>query len=534
MPMAVVTTIIASLFVSLTIVPFLGSRMLAEHHDPRGNIFLRGLKWLISKTYAKVLHVGLDHPKWTLFLTGILMVGVLSQAGKAGFSVFPASERPMLYIDVETAPGTNIERTNAIAVMVDSVLGTRLAPEMRNRLAWGDSLPPVSVYPGGGAPALVTWWATNVGKGNPRIYYNVIPRNENPELAQLFVQLQERTPPSVKRALIDELRGAFQSVPGAKITVKDFEQGPPIEAPVAIRVFGENLDTLRAVAARVEKTIAETEGTLYTSNPTKTIKTDLSIQINKDKAVTMGIPVAEVDRMVRLAIAGLNFGNFTAKQDGEEYNINLTLPKSGTYSDLNVLKNLYVNSLTGASIPLGQIAEVSFKASPNTITHYNKDRYAIVSAFVKSGYTALAVNQKIMAELSAMDFPRGYSYVVAGEIESSQRSFGGLGTIILITVFGLLAVLVLEFKTFKSTLIVLSVIPLGIIGAVLMLLATGYPFSFTVVVGLIALMGIEVKNSILLVDFTNQLRVDGRGLDDAIQEAGEIRFVPILLTSLTI
>jgi multidrug efflux pump subunit AcrB len=85
-----------------------------------------------------------------------------------------------------------------------------------------------------------------------------------------------------------------------------------------------------------------------------------------------------------------------------------------------------------------------------------------------------------------------------------------LGAIVLVTIFGLLAVLVLEFKTFKSTVIVLSVIPLGIIGAILMLLATGYPFSFTVVVGLIALMGIEVKNSILLVDFTNQLRAEGK------------------------
>jgi multidrug efflux pump subunit AcrB len=96
-----------------------------------------------------------------------------------------------------------------------------------------------------------------------------------------------------------------------------------------------------------------------------------------------------------------------------------------------------------------------------------------------------------------------------------------------------MAVLILEFGTFKSTLIVLSVIPLGIIGAVAMLLLAGYPFSFTAVVGLIALMGIEVKNSILLVDFTNQLRQEGRSIDEAVQEAGEIRFVPILLTSLT-
>jgi multidrug efflux pump subunit AcrB len=132
-----------------------------------------------------------------------------------------------------------------------------------------------------------------------------------------------------------------------------------------------------------------------------------------------------------------------------------------------------------------------------------------------------------------MQFPNNYHYVVAGEVESKQESFGGLGTIILVTIFGFIGVLILEFKSFKSSLIVLSVIPLGIIGAIFMLLITGYPFSFVAVIGLIALVGIEVKNTILLVDFTNQLRKQGRSLEDAIREAGEIRFVPIVLTSLT-
>ena len=99
--------------------------------------------------------------------------------------------------------------------------------------------------------------------------------------------------------------------------------------------------------------------------------------------------------------------------------------------------------------------------------------------------------------------------------------------------FAFIGILVLEFRTFKSTMIVLSVIPLGIIGALLMLYFTGNPLSFTGSIGFIALIGIEVKNSILLVDFTNQLRAEGRSLDDAIKEAGEIRFVPIVLTSFT-
>ena len=118
-------------------------------------------------------------------------------------------------------------------------------------------------------------------------------------------------------------------------------------------------------------------------------------------------------------------------------------------------------------------------------------------------------------------------------MESREQSFGGLGTIILITVFGFLAVLILEFGTIKSTLIVLSVIPLGIIGAIAALLLTGNPFSFVAIIGLIALIGIEVKNSILLVDFTNHLREEGMPLVEAIKEAGEVRFVPIVLTSLT-
>ncbi|HLP16450.1 MAG TPA: efflux RND transporter permease subunit, partial [Bacteroidota bacterium] len=129
--------------------------------------------------------------------------------------------------------------------------------------------------------------------------------------------------------------------------------------------------------------------------------------------------------------------------------------------------------------------------------------------------------------------PSGYTYEMGGELKSREESFGGFGGIIIITIFLFIAVLILEFKTFKSTLIVLSVIPLGIVGAVLALLMTGNSFSFVAIVGLVALAGIEVKNTILLVDFTNQLRLQGRPLADAIRESAKTRFLPILLTTLT-
>jgi len=198
-----------------------------------------------------------------------------------------------------------------------------------------------------------------------------------------------------------------------------------------------------------------------------------------------------------------------------------------------VFRKIYVATYNGTLIPLNQIADIQFQTSPTNIKHYDKDRYTTVTAFVQSGYNTAKVTDGILKQLDAMPFPKDTHYVAAGDIEASQESFGGLGTIILITIFGLLGILILEFKTFKGTLIVLSVIPLGIIGAVAALLLSGNTFSFVAVIGLIALIGIEVKNSILLVDYTDQLRRDGKTINEAIEEAGETRFIPIILTTLT-
>lgn len=508
LPMAVVTTVLASLIVSLTIVPFLSSRLLKQAHNPEGNIFLRALKRLISGSYSRLLNVALQRPVVTLLVALAIFGGALVLGRRLGFGLFPASEKPQFLINIETPDGNSLGETNKVARYVESQL--KQDPAIRH-------------------------FTTNVGKGNPRIYYNIIQRNESANFSQFFVQLND-VEPAEKRVLIDKYRDRFALYPNAKIEVKDFEQGPAQEAPVAIRVFGENLDTLRSVAARVETILKQTPGTIYVNNPLATRKTDLRIKINKEKAGLLGLSIADINRTIRLAVAGLNVGTFKAPDaqgvGTDDYTINVTLPKGRT-TDQSVLSNLYVNTVTGGAVPLRQVADLQFETGTNLIRHYDKDRYTSVTAFVKTGYLVDNVYGDVLTKLNAMKFPAGFRFQAAGELESREQSFGGLGTIILITVFGFLAVLILEFGTIKSTLIVLSVIPLGIIGAIAALLLTGNPFSFVAIIGLIALIGIEVKNSILLVDFTNQLREQGMPLVDAIKEAGEIRFVPIVLTSLT-
>jgi multidrug efflux pump subunit AcrB len=156
-----------------------------------------------------------------------------------------------------------------------------------------------------------------------------------------------------------------------------------------------------------------------------------------------------------------------------------------------------------------------------------------VSSFVKTGYNTDKVTKEILEKVAELKVPEGLKLIPSGEIESRKESFGGIGTAILVAIFGIFAILILEFRTFKSTIIVLSVIPLGIIGGLVMLYFTGYTLSFAAAIGFVALIGIEIKNSILLVDFTNQLREQGTPLDEAIIKAGEIRFLPVLLTTLT-
>jgi multidrug efflux pump subunit AcrB len=189
--------------------------------------------------------------------------------------------------------------------------------------------------------------------------------------------------------------------------------------------------------------------------------------------------------------------------------------------------------LAGAQIPLSQIALTGFADSPTIIQHYNNDRSITVSSSVRTGYNTDRVTKEILAEAGKLKLPEGFRIIPSGEIESRRESFAGIGSAILVAVFGIFAILILEFGTFKSTLIVLSVIPLGFIGGLTMLWITGYDLSFAAAIGFVALIGIEIKNSILLVDFTNQLRKEGIPLEKAIIEAGEIRFLPVLLTTLT-
>ncbi len=511
LPLAVIASVGASLLVSLTVVPFLASVMLKPEHG-KGNRTFQLLTSAIETVYRPLLSVALSHRKTTLALALGLVLGSLVLVPQIGFGLFPKAGLSQFMIQIETDDGTSLPETDRAAQFVESTL--RQFPEVRMT-------------------------ATVVGKGHPQVYYNVGPRSESATVADVMAEIEPMSPERSER-LIERIRDAVAEFPGAHIELHEFQNGPPVDAPLALRLLGSDNDALREGAAKIERALRGVPGTRDVRNPSADRRIDLRLRVDREGAALFGVAVPDVDRAVRLAIGGVNAGSFHEPGADEPRPIRVVVERESDARfggakrpSLGVLDHVYVPNQNHAAVPLGQVARLDLEPSPTAIRHYDRERAATVTAQIVNGYNTNAVTSAAMLRLNQIELPTGVRMVVAGEVESRKESFGGMGTAVVIAAFGLLAVLVLEFRTFRGTLIVASVLPLGAVGGLVALLVTGYTLSFTASIGFIALMGIEIKNSILLVDYTNQLRKAGLGLDNAIQKAGEARFVPVLFTTLT-
>jgi multidrug efflux pump subunit AcrB len=504
LPLAVVFTVLASMIVALTIIPLLASLVLRGRETAEGNVLLRGLHRGISNTYRPILHRVMRHRIAALVVSALMVAGSFALVPQIGFSLFPKAGVPQFLVQIEAEDGASLTATDAIARRVEERLAKN--PQVEN-------------------------FFTTVGNNNPQIYYNEVPAATKANVAEIFAALKTYDP-KASPAVLAALQREFAEISGARIVVKEFENGPPIEAPIAVRIFADDLDVLARYSADVEQVLSKVEGTRSVNNKLRVRRTDLRVVVDKPKAAMLGVTEAEIDRAVRLAFAGIEVGKFR-ESDGDQYAIQVALPR-GERATLDNWPKIQVQSAaTGAYLPIAQVAELAFESAPPVIQRYNRERSATVTAFVGDGHNVDRLTRATAAELNKIAWPAGVRWNFGGEVESREESFGGLGGAILIAAFGILAILVLEFGSFRGTLIVASVIPLGFIGGILGLWLTGYSLSFMAAIGFVALIGIEIKNSILLVEFTDQLRTEGVELRAAIEQAGEIRFLPVVLTTMT-
>ena len=503
LPVAVLGTVAASLLVSLTIVPFLASRILPHEESEHGNAFLQAVNSGIQRFYQPVLHWGLTHPWRALGVSTLLIFSGLGLVPLIGSSLFPPAETPYFLVQVTASEGTAIPATSRAVDVVEKALQGE-----------------------GEVQAVMS----NIGRGNPQIFYNQRNFDQRSNIGEVLVMLK-RWDGTGGPALVERLRARLAAAPDAQYVVKVFQNGPPIDAPVQMRIVGPELDVLKRLAAAVEAVMREVPGTRDIKNPVAVDQPRLNLGLDSDKAALLGVAPGAPRRALRLALSGENAGRFR-DVEGDSYNVVVRLPLAERHS-VTVLDDIYLPGSRGA-VPLRQIATPYLDSAPPRINRERQSRVAYVDAQVADGYLTAKVNAAVVkAVQQQVKMPDGYRLDIGGEAETAAKSFGGLGPIIAFAVFGILAVLVIEFSRFRETLVVAGVIPLGLFGGLVALFITGNSLSYTAVIGFVALIGIEIKNSLLLVDFTTQLREAGRPLLEAIEEAGEVRFLPVLLTSVT-
>ncbi len=503
MPVTVVYILLASLLLALTLTPYLASRFLKKEPETEPRWLLRRFNRFIAGSYRRRLAYALSNPKKVLALTVAVFISSLALFPLVGVSFFPKAEKNQFIININTPMGSTLDYTDGIARRVEAML---------------DKTPRVTGY------------ASNIGRGNPQIYYNVQPKNESSNHAQLFIQLGTEDK-EVIASFLDSLRRETARIPGVRIDVKEFQQGPPVEAPIAIKILGDDLTELTRIARRVETMMRETAGIINIENPLATSATDIHVRINREKAAISGIALHEIDQTIRAALTGQEIGSFR-DAEGEDYPLTLRLPRPERMR-MRDFSKIYLNTPAGEAVPLSQLASITFKETPAVITHFKTQRNVTLKADAADGFSVDGLTAGLIKQLDNYDWPRGYGYYVGGELESRQESFGGMGKAALVALIAIFGVLVLQFRSFRQPLIVFSAIPLAITGSILALMISGYSFSFTAFIGLTSLIGIVINNSIILVDYTNQLRAEGMTINQALIKAGETRFTPIILTTAT-
>ncbi len=447
LPVTIIAALTMSLLVALTLTPFITSKLFKpfQSHCKKNETtwVSRQINYFIEGPYRKTLNFAMQHKLITISAALVVFLFSIYMFRYVGLSFFPKAEKPQFLVQITLPDGTNIDRTNAVALDVEAVLDT--------------------------IPA-VTYFATNVGHGNPRIYYNVTERNYSGNFAEIFVQLDHY---DIKEfdALINRLRAVFCDYPGAKINVKEFEQGQPMEAPVMVYITGDNPEVLEKISKDVEKMILERPGVINVENKLSQKQTDIRVKINKEKAGLYGVPLSEIDKTVRIAVNGMAVSKFR-DDEGEEYDIVLRSPMGDriTVADFN---QVYVGSLSGRMIPLTQLASVEFTQSPGMIQRYDMERTALVKADLEKGAILDEVMDPVLTKLKTYPFPNGYRYIISGEPESRGESFGGMEIAIIIAMIAVFAVLVLQFRSFSQPLIIYAAVPFALIGVIWALLLTG-------------------------------------------------------------
>jgi multidrug efflux pump subunit AcrB/outer membrane protein TolC len=436
----------------------------------------------------------------------VLVSSVLAVAAGVGILLlvpqllFPLAERNQFVMDVWLPEGTKIETTDATVRRIETVL--RQEP-------------------------LIESYASFLGASAPRFYYNVNPQLPAANYAQILVNTRKvkGTP-----QLVAELRRRLPDVaPEAKVFVKDLQQGQILEAPVEVRIVGDDIATLETLGNQAEEILRHTPGATYIHTDWHEDAWQVGINVREEVANRMGLTNGVIAQQLAVGFEGAPVTTFWEGDRGVD--VVLRLDPAERQSFQNVTDTYVMSPVNGARVPLAAVATLTSEWQPGRIVRRNGVRTLTVRAFPDGNHLASEILGGARKQLDAMRLPEGYRIEYGGEYQNQQETFGEMRTALLTSLLLIFLILLFQFRTLVDPLIVMAAFPLALPGAALGLLITHNTFGFTAFIGIISVGGLVVRNSIILIDYIHERMKNGAELEQAALEAGERRLRPIFLTS---
>lgn len=489
-PQLVMLTLVVSLVMALTVTPTLA----AWTFRPRPAASSATPVWL-----QRFSSLPVRRPWAMVALGGLLVAGSLSLAGSVDQQFFPASDRNELLVSIELSDAAHLDATDAVAQTLERMLANR--NDVDSVLAF-------------------------VGRSVPRFYYNVQSTPQSPRLAQLLVTTRGIEDVDAVRDAVLEVA---ETIPEARIVPRRLEQGPPVAAPVELRLYGDDLDRLWVAATELSAEVRAIPGAIDVHQDLSTGVPTLAVDPSDAQLVRSGLTRQDVAFAMLAHSRGLPAG--TLQLGDDEVPVVVRDPRGERLSPSEAAQ-VDVWSQTGP-VPLGALADVRVDVRPAEIHRRDGQRLVTVSARLAPDTTFSSVIGPAQAAAETLAERHGLRLELGGELEGSGQANGAIFVAAPLGGAMLLGFLLAQFRSFRRVGVVLATVPLAATGVIPGLLIFDQPFGFTSLLGVFALIGIVVNNAIILVDYVEIRRSEGGTLGEAVQDAVLVRWRPILLTTAT-
>lgn len=496
LPLVITISMLVSFLLAVTVTP-----VLAAQFQRRPRAKRREGPGPIARAYATAMRGGLRMRYLVVAISLAALGGAIALVPSVGLSFFPEVDRDQFTVDLWLPEGAGIERTRAVVDEVEAIL--KKHPEIKD-------------------------YTTYVGEGGPRFHITVMPQFNTLNYARFMVGTHDRNGTRVLVArLNDEIR---DRVAGARVQAKPILLGIPVVAPVAIRVRGPDIDTMRRISMDIQQILRDTPGTDMVRDDLGQEVQSLRVEIDTDAALMAGVTNTEVALALLTANEGLPVTDF---REGDERVSVVMRAVEADRRALRTLDDVFVPSMvTGAKVPLRALAEVHPDWAPGVINRADNQRTVTVLSEV-DGRLASDVLRDAWPRIQALELPPGYSVESEGEEKERNKAFGQLLVVFALIIVGLLFMLTIQFRSIKQAAAILFSVPLAVIGAVLGLYFSGNSFSFMAFLGVVSLAGMVIKNAVVWAEFVDRALAEGHAFREALIEAGIMRLRPILLTALT-